>query len=181
MPLVTLAAGVAAARAVRALTSLPVELKWPNDLVIGRPWRKLGGVLCEAAGHGADVHAVVVGIGVNLRHVSFPREIAERATSIETELGRAVDRAPLVVELLASLRAAADGLHADDTETICRDWRQFAQAGLSGAGVRWRERDVERRGRATNIDRDGALLVECDGRIERVIAGEVTWEGLSRD
>src|SRR5687767_3848124 len=37
MSLVTIGAGVAVARAVRAVTGLPVELKWPNDVVIGRP------------------------------------------------------------------------------------------------------------------------------------------------
>jgi len=62
---VTLAAGVAAAVAVQSVCGLPVELKWPNDLVIGRPWRKLGGVLCEAAGQHARIDAVVVGIGIN--------------------------------------------------------------------------------------------------------------------
>jgi BirA family biotin operon repressor/biotin-[acetyl-CoA-carboxylase] ligase len=91
--LVTLAAGVAVADAVRAVSALPVELKWPNDLVVGRPWRKLGGVLSEAAG---TIDAVVVGIGVNLLQAAYPREIADRATSVEAELGRPVGRTPLV-------------------------------------------------------------------------------------
>src|SRR5262245_12215548 len=181
LPLVTLAAGVAAARAIRSQTALPLELKWPNDLVIGRPWRKLGGVLCEAAGQGSRVEAVVVGIGINLLRAAYPREIGERATSIETELGRPIERAPLVVDLLESLRTLVDRLHVDDRDGICRDWRQLARAALSGAGVRWQGRDGERRGRARDIDRDGALLVEADGQVERIIAGEVKWEGLSRD
>src|SRR5690606_14769661 len=42
MAVVTLGAGVAVATAVRTISGLPVELKWPNDVVIGRPWRKLG-------------------------------------------------------------------------------------------------------------------------------------------
>ena len=54
LPLLTLAAGVAAADAVAATSGLPLELKWPNDLVIGRPWRKLGGLLCEAVGAGSE-------------------------------------------------------------------------------------------------------------------------------
>src|SRR6185295_3237561 len=96
LSIVTLAAGVAAAQAVHASTSLPVELKWPNDLVIGRPWRKLGGLLCESVGAGASVDAVVVGIGINVRSASYPLELADRATAIETELGRAVDRGAVV-------------------------------------------------------------------------------------
>jgi BirA family biotin operon repressor/biotin-[acetyl-CoA-carboxylase] ligase len=180
MPLVTLGAGVAAAHAVKALTALPVELKWPNDLVIGRPWRKLGGVLSEAAGSGTSIDAVVVGIGINLLQVAYPRDIADRATSIETELGRPIDRTPLVARILESLRTLADQLQGDHGDLICRDWRELARPGLGGAPVRWRDRDSERTGRARDIDRDGALLVEADGRLERIIAGEVHWEELSR-
>jgi len=181
LPMVTLAAGVAAARAVQSTTALPIELKWPNDVVIGRPWRKLAGVLCETAGQQARVDAVIIGIGINVFDAAYPREIANRATSIEVELGRPIDRAWLLVALLESLREVVDRLHANDHEAISRAWRQYALAGLDGAGVRWRDREVERRGRARDIDRDGALLVEADGQLERVVAGEVQWEGLSRE
>lgn len=178
--LITLAAGVAAANAVHGVTSLPVELKWPNDLVIGRPWRKLGGVLCETSGHGARIDAVVIGIGINLLQVAYPREISDRATSIETELGRPIERTPLVVALLASLCRAMNDLHANATDRVCDAWRQFASAGLAGAPVRWIGAAGECTGRARDIDRDGALLVDTATGVERVVAGEVLWEGLSR-
>jgi BirA family biotin operon repressor/biotin-[acetyl-CoA-carboxylase] ligase len=181
VPILTLAAGAATARAVRTVTALPVELKWPNDLVIGRPWRKLGGVLCETAGHGARIDAVVVGIGVNLLETAYPREIADRATSIEAELGRRVERAPIVVSILESLASVVEHFHAGRRAAICEEWRSFAARSLSGASVRWVDRNGEHQGRARDIDGDGALLVESRGRVERLVAGEVTWEGLSRD
>ncbi len=176
VPVLTLAAGVAVAEAIRAMTTLPIELKWPNDIVIGRPWRKLGGVLSEGASAGGRLDAVVIGIGVNLRATSYPPELTGRATSIETELGRPIDRAPCLVALLARLRAIMDRLHADGREAICRDWRTFGRRGLHGAAVRWTDRSGDRRGRAMDIDADGALLVDVGGRVERIIAGEVLWE-----
>jgi BirA family biotin operon repressor/biotin-[acetyl-CoA-carboxylase] ligase len=181
VPILTIAAGVAAARAVRSVTALPVELKWPNDLVIGRPWRKLGGVLCETSGHGSRIDAVVVGIGVNLRSTAYPREIADRATSIEAELGRQIEQAPILVAILESLAAFVGHFHAGRVGAICAEWRALAAPGLGGAAVRWTDRGVEHRGRAHDIDGDGALLVESAGRVERLVAGEVRWEGLSRD
>ena len=181
VPILTLAAGVAAARAVRSVTALPVELKWPNDLVIGRPWRKLGGVLCETAGSGSRIDAVVVGIGINLLATAYPREIADRATSIEAELGRSVERAPIVVAVLESVATVVEHFHAGRLSAICQEWRTLAASGLGGATVRWTDRGVEHRGRAHDIDGDGALLVESAGRVERLVAGEVRWEGLSRD
>jgi BirA family biotin operon repressor/biotin-[acetyl-CoA-carboxylase] ligase len=181
VPILTLAAGVAAAQAVRSVTTLPVGLKWPNDLVIGRPWRKLGGVLCETAGHGGRIDAVVVGIGINLLETAYPREIADRATSIDAELGRPVERAPVVVAILESLASVVDHFHAGRLSAICHEWRGFAATSLGGAAVRWVDRAGEHRGRARDIDDDGALIVESGGRVERLVAGEVTWEGLSRE
>jgi BirA family biotin operon repressor/biotin-[acetyl-CoA-carboxylase] ligase len=181
LSLVTLGAGVAAADAVAAVTGLPVELKWPNDLVIGRPWRKLAGVLCESVGLGARVDAVVVGIGINLRTAAYPREIADRATSVETELGRPVDRAPIVIECLTRLQGAVDTLRDGRGETICQAWRRLGRAGFEQASVRWHDEGRERRGMARDIDNAGALVVECEGQMERLIAGEVTWDRLSHD
>jgi BirA family biotin operon repressor/biotin-[acetyl-CoA-carboxylase] ligase len=181
LPLVTIAAGVAAARAVRSVAALPVELKWPNDVVIGRPWRKLGGVLCEAAGSGSGIDAVVVGIGINLLHAAYPGDLASRATSIETELGRSIERPPVLVALLESLSSVVEWLHGGQHEVICDAWRQFARAGLGGAAVRWHDREGDRRGRARDIDHDGALLVESESGSARLVAGEVFWDGLSRE
>jgi BirA family biotin operon repressor/biotin-[acetyl-CoA-carboxylase] ligase len=178
--MITLAAGVAAARAVRASTQLPIELKWPNDLVIGRPWRKAGGILSEAASAGARLDAVVVGIGINVSAASYPRELAARATALEVELGRAVDRGALVVELLRALRAIMEPLHAGRATEIRDAWCELGGAGLRRERVRWSDGRGERHGRAVDLDVDGALVVDVEGRTERVIAGEVIWESLSR-
>jgi BirA family biotin operon repressor/biotin-[acetyl-CoA-carboxylase] ligase len=89
-----------------------------------------------------------------------------------------VDRTPIVVEVLARLRDVVDRLREGQNEAICAEWRALGRAGLGGAPVRWVDAAGERRGFAKDIAEDGALLVECEGRLERVIAGEVTWERL---
>jgi BirA family biotin operon repressor/biotin-[acetyl-CoA-carboxylase] ligase len=178
-PLVTIAAGVSLARATVRATGLPVELKWPNDLVIGRPWRKLAGILCETSGTGSRVDAVVVGIGVNLAPAAYPSELADRASSIEAELGRPLDSVRLAVEILAELPALVRRLRADDRSWILDEWRRFASAGLRQAAVCWQDRGEARRGWARDVDDDGALVVERDGRRERIVAGDVTWERVS--
>jgi BirA family transcriptional regulator, biotin operon repressor / biotin---[acetyl-CoA-carboxylase] ligase len=181
LPIVTLAAGVAAAEAVQAASGLPVELKWPNDLVIGRPWRKMGGILAETVTSGAGIDAVVIGIGINLLQTSYPPTIADRATSIETELGRPIARASVVVELLGALADMMARVHAGERDHICRAWRRFGRTGLCRQAVRWTDVRGQRHGHVCDIDADGALLVEVDGLVERLIAGEVIWEALSRE
>jgi BirA family biotin operon repressor/biotin-[acetyl-CoA-carboxylase] ligase len=173
--LVTLGAGVAAARAVTAATGLPLELKWPNDLVVGRPWRKLGGVLTEAAGGQRPLDAVVVGIGINLRPAAYPADLADRATAIEVELGRSVDRGALVGALLMELAGVVGRMRVGQVAQVLDEWRILGRAGLRRAPVRWQHERAWRSGLAVDVDDEGALVVETDGRRERLVAGEVFW------
>jgi|SRR5579862_9260854 len=179
--LVTIAAGVAVADALIEISGLPVELKWPNDVVIGRPWRKLGGLLCESVGAGGRIDAVVVGIGINLLQSAYPPELANRATSIEAELGRSVDRAAVVATCLGHLKEAMAILHAGERAAVCESWRRLGRGSLGGSPVRWRSDGVDVRGFARDIDDDGALVVERAGGIERLISGEVSWDSFSHD
>lgn len=169
--LVTLGAGVAAQTAVQTATGLPARLKWPNDLVIGAEWRKLGGILCETQGR----DALVVGLGINLTAAAHPPEVAARAASIEGELARSVDRASIIVECLAGLRSLAEGLRAGHGAAIVRAWRERAADGWRGAPVHWVDGERTMQAIATDIDADGGLIVQRDGRLERVVAGEVLW------
>lgn len=178
LPMLTIGAGVAVAEAVTTVSRLPVELKWPNDLVIGRPWRKMGGVLAEAASSGSRIDAVVIGIGINIRPAVYPRELANRVTSLEAELGRPVDRSVLAVELLAQMRTVMSLMHAKHRGRVADRWRRFAGAGLDTA-VRWQDLRETRRGIARDIDDEGALVVATSRGTERIIAGAVTWETLS--
>jgi BirA family biotin operon repressor/biotin-[acetyl-CoA-carboxylase] ligase len=179
LSLLSLASGVATARAITARTGLPLELKWPNDIVIGRPWRKLAGILCESAGPGPRVETVIIGVGVNVQPAAYPPELGDRATSIELELGRSVDRAPIAVEILIRLLEAARQLQQGQHGDLLNEWRELGRAGLAEAAVRWQDHGRQRRGLVRDIDDDGALIVRVDGQVERLIAGEVTWERLS--
>jgi BirA family biotin operon repressor/biotin-[acetyl-CoA-carboxylase] ligase len=167
--LLTLAAGVAIAEGVKEACGLHVDLKWPNDLLVSR--RKLGGILAESSGaHGA----VVVGYGLNVLSTAFPQELRDRATSLETELGRVVDRHHLLAETLVALSRRYDDLLAGRFDAILDAWRRRAP-GATGARVRWTARGSASSGVTAGIDDMGALLVRVDDRIERIVSGEVVW------
>jgi BirA family biotin operon repressor/biotin-[acetyl-CoA-carboxylase] ligase len=171
LSLVTLAAGVALAEAVRRCTHLPVEIEWPNDLVVG--CRKLAGILTEASGSDG-IDYLILGFGINLRPAAYPPGLADRATSIEVELGRAVERGRLLAECLASLAAWNDALRAGETECILERWQSLAPSSR-GARVEWAAQAGIASGVTEGIDRDGGLLVRTDDRLERIIAGEIRW------
>src|SRR5579863_2655613 len=115
LPLLPLAAGLAAADAIRAVSGLNVDLRWPNDLLIGP--RKTGGILVESnLQTKGPLHAmVVVGIGINVHQREFPAGLATPATSLDLEIGRSVSRQSLLVALLKSLEREASALADDAT------------------------------------------------------------------
>lgn len=186
VPLLTLAAGVALATALRDVSGLPVELKWPNDVVIGRPWRKLAGILCEATtagAAGAGPEAVVIGMGMNLQRSAYPPAIADRATSVAEECDQSISRAAFVAATLQALDREVERLRSGDVSGVLRDWRGLAHAGLAQAPIRWRDHEGEHRGTTVGLDDDGALLVRRAGTNSeiRIVSGEVVWEMLTRD
>jgi BirA family biotin operon repressor/biotin-[acetyl-CoA-carboxylase] ligase len=108
LPLLPLAAGLAAAGAIRAVSGLAVDLRWPNDLLIGA--RKAGGILVEAKLESKTSPHAVVGIGVNVHQRGFPSGLATPATSLDLESGCRISRQPLLAALLKSLEREVDAL-----------------------------------------------------------------------
>jgi len=165
-------AGVALADAIREATGLGVEIKWPNDLVVAR--RKLAGILAEGKGQGTSLEYIVLGFGINLRSASYPPDVAVRATSIETELGRPVDRGVLLALALANLSRARTAIAENRTSAAIDRWRTLAPSA-AGSSVEWQTGAGLRRGLTAGVDDDGAMLVDVGGTLERVTAGEIIW------
>jgi BirA family transcriptional regulator, biotin operon repressor / biotin---[acetyl-CoA-carboxylase] ligase len=178
-PFLTLAAGVAVADGVRAVTGLPCEIKWPNDVVItvsaGRiRRRKLAGVLAEACTGARGLQYVVLGFGINMRCAAYPPELADRATSIEAELGRAVEPGAVFAESLASFAGHMQQLSVGRTEDLLARWSALAPSAR-GCAVEWDSPSGQLTGTTAGIDGTGALLVRAGGRLERIISGQLRW------
>lgn len=103
LPELTLVAGQAVAEAIAGVTSLTPAIKLPNDILLDG--RKTAGILAEARSG-----RVVLGIGVNVNVPTpdLPQGIDPPATSLMLETGAEVDRAELLVVLLAGLERAYD-------------------------------------------------------------------------
>ena len=167
IPLITLAAGVAVRDGIQHSTGLAADLKWPNDLIVGT--RKLAGILAEGVGIGSPSPSVIIGIGVNVEPAAYAPEVATRATSIEGELGKPVDRDRLLDAILASLWDRLAMLEQKPGD-ILQAWRA-ASPNAAGTRVEW----DGKHGVTAGIDQDGALLVTTNAGVERIIAGELRW------
>ena len=178
-PLLTLAAGVALADGIRAATGLTVAIKWPNDVVVRagsatRQRQKLAGILAEASTVADEIQFVVLGFGINVREAAYPPEIAQRATSLEAELGRPADVGRLLAETLAALNERVTQLETGNRDGILNRWR--ALACLRGVRVRCDAPGSVWSGMAEGIDDTGALLVRVGDTVERIVSGDVSFE-----
>ncbi len=174
--LLTLAAGVALAEGIETAAGIQADIKWPNDLLIGV--RKLAGILAETVANGAGVSGeaapVVLGYGINVGTRSYPGELHDRATSLESELGRPVDRANLCTETLVAISRRYRDLLDGRFDAILDAWRAKAPAS-QGARVSWNTAVGPRHGVTAGIDDQGALLVRVGDRVERIVGGALTW------
>ncbi len=177
--LLTLTAGVAIAEGLHAASGLPVQIKWPNDLVVSpvgavRGARKLAGILAEGRADGSRLDRLVLGVGINVRSVAWPDEISARATSLEDELGRPVDAGLVLGAVIARLTTWIDRLRGGQTASVIARWQQLA-VGAAGAPVALESGTGTIRGVTAGISEIGALLVRCAGETVPVTAGEVRW------
>jgi BirA family transcriptional regulator, biotin operon repressor / biotin---[acetyl-CoA-carboxylase] ligase len=126
VPNVTLAAGLAIADAIAPLITLPVQLKWPNDVFVSD--RKIAGVLCEAAVAEGRTSFVVVGIGLNVRSASFPPDLAATSTSLAIAGATGLDRSAILVALATALARRMAMLARGETDRIVREFSARALA-----------------------------------------------------
>jgi BirA family biotin operon repressor/biotin-[acetyl-CoA-carboxylase] ligase len=165
VPVVLMAAGLAACDGVEAAAGFRPGLKWPNDLVVGD--RKLAGLLTEATG-GADP-GVVLGLGINVGAAAYPPELAGEATSCEEMASRPVDRGELLVSFLTALesryaavlsagREATLAAYRSDSATIGRRVRVELTSGPALEG------------NASRLADDGQLVVVDDAGAEHMVS-----------
>ncbi|GAE87304.1 biotin operon repressor [Acetivibrio straminisolvens JCM 21531] len=80
--IITLAASVAVASALKKAMDIDAGIKWPNDIVLDG--KKVCGILTEMSMEMERINFLILGIGMNFGHVEsdFPEEIRDRATSL---------------------------------------------------------------------------------------------------
>ena len=125
LPGLSLAVGVAAARALRSLGAHGVTLKWPNDLLAGgrQAGAKLGGVLIETRIQGGQVLAAV-GIGINCRPVrALATQLRRKLTALDELVRPAPSRNRVIAAVAREVLAALAAFERSGLATFAEDWR----------------------------------------------------------
>jgi BirA family biotin operon repressor/biotin-[acetyl-CoA-carboxylase] ligase len=165
---VTMLGALAVAEMLDYLGVEEVGIKWPNDVQIGG--LKVCGVLPEAAWDGKCLEGVVLGIGINVRVDFRGSELETTAISLETALGKSVDRTGIVSCVLSRVDHWAAQLGADG---LFHTWK--SRLTTIGQMVTVTNADGNRvTGFAEALDEKGALLLRTDDEsVQRIVVGDV--------
>jgi BirA family transcriptional regulator, biotin operon repressor / biotin---[acetyl-CoA-carboxylase] ligase len=163
LEVVSLRAGLAVAEAMQPLVPEPLQLKWPNDLILRG--RKLGGMLCEARWQGEFLGWVAVGVGLNVQN-PVTDDLEATAVSL-AGLGMAPDLSALTDLVVAALRK----LELNGGELSPSELRRFAARDcLRGRAIREPVAGI-----VQGLSADGALMVQPDtGPLIALRTGSVT-------
>jgi BirA family transcriptional regulator, biotin operon repressor / biotin---[acetyl-CoA-carboxylase] ligase len=172
-PLLTMLAGLSARSAIQAQTGLSVELKWPNDLLLGGA--KLGGILTEMHAEPTAVRFVVIGLGINVNQEKFPAEIAGLATSLRKESGgKSHSRLELLVRLLTQFESDYNRLLREGAGFVVERFQKESDFA-NGKSVKVETGFETYFGKTDGLSPEGLLIVKRDdGRVVTVIAGDVS-------
>ncbi len=172
----SLAAGLAVREAVRQVTSIEADIRWPNDLLFGR--KKFCGILTELNAEVTRVRHAVVGIGVNVHQDNFPAELRPIAASLRTETGRSWARQDLLIALLQSLYREAQALSADAAGAAANILGRLEGASTWIRGKRVHVDEGEGySGVTAGLDVRGFLQVRTSQGLRTVLSGGVRDDG----
>jgi BirA family transcriptional regulator, biotin operon repressor / biotin---[acetyl-CoA-carboxylase] ligase len=169
---ITLAAGLAVHSAVQEINPrvLP-DLKWPNDVLI--EGKKVCGILTEMNAEITRVRYIVVGLGINVNHSSFPADLQTIATSLRLATGTEWSRVELCTALLKALDREYRALleNPDATNSILRRFQERSSS-VRGHHV-YIEENPDLEGMTDGLDLRGFLQVRTAQGVRTVLSGTV--------
>jgi BirA family biotin operon repressor/biotin-[acetyl-CoA-carboxylase] ligase len=168
-----LAAGLAVRAAIEQVNPrVTPDLKWPNDVLIDG--KKVCGILAEMNAEVTRVRYIVVGIGINVNHSSFPKELQDEAISLRMVTGSESSRVELAAALLKSLdqeyRLLAEPRGA--RQSILRRFAEHS-TWVRDKQVRIEENGSRVEGTTEGLDDRGFLQVRTAQGVQTILSGTV--------
>lgn len=152
-----------------------IQIKWPNDIVCHK--KKVTGILTEMSAETDKIHYVIIGIGINLNLTQIPEELQEKATSLFLETGKRYKRSQVIAKIMENFEQDYEQfLQCENLKFLQEDYEKLLVN--KNAQVRVLDAKGDYEGIARGINEEGELLIEKDGRIISVYAGEVSVRGI---
>ncbi|MCR5833932.1 MAG: biotin--[acetyl-CoA-carboxylase] ligase [Selenomonadaceae bacterium] len=174
----TLMAAVAVAEAM-ARFNLKAEIKWPNDILF--EGRKIVGILTEMSGEIGKINYIVIGVGinVNISHEDFPEDIRSVAASLSEMNGAPISRVKFFRAVLEEFDKLYLNVITSGFDDIINLWRKYnITLGKDIRVITMGDNGESYSGKAVDLDKTGALIVETEQGLRTVYAGDVSIRNL---
>jgi BirA family biotin operon repressor/biotin-[acetyl-CoA-carboxylase] ligase len=167
-PILTLMVSVSICEAIKEITALEAQIKWPNDILMRQ--KKLGGILTEINAEMDGIRFIVIGIGLNVNNDK--KALISGATSLKEQKKEGINRIELLQEILRAIERNYLTFQEKGAQSIIDKWRDYNITLGKRVKVYSHKEHIE--GQAVDIDTDGSLLLRSDsGLVQRVTAGDV--------
>lgn len=163
--LITSCAAVAVAEAIEKVSGVECKIKWVNDIYAGD--KKLCGILTEASVNveQGGLEYAIVGMGINVQNVTFPKNVADIATSIKLETGENISRSLLAAEVLNCLEEKLENI---TDKSFIEEYRR--RSNLMGKRIAVTQGDNVYEASCTGIDEYGRLLIKLDNGEDKALS-----------
>lgn len=167
-PILTILCAVSLCEAIKKITQIDSQIKWPNDILIDN--KKVAGILTELNAEMDQVRFLVIGIGMNVN--SDKKDLLSGATSLKEEKNETINRIEMLQEILRKIEANYLLFQENGKAKIIEKWREYNLT--LGKRVKIISHREHLEGQAVDIDSDGALLVRKDsGVVQKITSGDV--------
>lgn len=161
---------VAVAEAIERVSSLKVECKWPNDLLVNN--KKIGGILIEGSVKENIVEHVVIGLGINVNQTQFSGDFKTKATSLRLESRQQVDRTKLFREIISSLETQYKNYARTAFRSVIPLWEK--RSTMLNKSILVSQSGNVFSGTVKGLSPEGGLVLETNGSTKILFAGDVT-------
>ena len=168
--LVTMTASVAAAQAIKEITSLEPVIKWPNDLLLNG--KKICGILSELNAEIDRINYTIVGIGINVNN-DIDEDLKDTAVSLKSEIGSRFSRVKLLRSILKHLDENYDRLISGDYRTMQDLW--FSYSNITGRKIKVKDEKAVMHGVVSDVDDSGCLILDTKNGSVRIVSGDIEY------
>lgn len=162
--------------AIEKVLKIKTKLKWPNDVTLNE--KKVAGILLDVSLQSDKIEYIIIGVGINFK--INPSSLAKTIRNTENFYGVTTlvrknskqEPTKLLQAFLSELEKLYNKITSNDIGMIKNEWKK--RSSTIGRVVTIFSSDGPIRGRAIDIDDDGALLISKKGSVKKVSVGDVS-------
>jgi BirA family biotin operon repressor/biotin-[acetyl-CoA-carboxylase] ligase len=168
--IVTMTASVAVAQAIKEITGLNPNIKWPNDILLDK--KKVCGVLTEIEAEMDRINYSIIGIGINVNN-EIEEDLKDIAISLKSIVGYQISRVKLLQSILKFLDENYEKLASKDNKIILETWLSFSN--IIGREIQVNDEKEKISGIVIDVDESGCLILNTDKGQDRIVSGDITF------